>query len=224
MVLSAAVCSIHALIFPVLGLCFCRWLVLAITMMRFYVQKGTHKGLYRSIARTLKFFQTFALVEVKPISQKSIFNSGKTQLTISAPCCVFVLQVGHCAVGMWCFQLFFALSTFLYFNPLVQTLLLFFFWLCCRNREDFCDCNRGSSVLTDFHGLVRHQQHQTGERDASSATNYIHLYLYYSTHGKRSSQEFFLYFLSTTECIIIKFIQIVFILVRINSHKTSAVK
>ncbi|MEQ2309830.1 Very-long-chain (3R)-3-hydroxyacyl-CoA dehydratase 1 [Ameca splendens] len=40
------------------------WLVLAITMMRFYIQKGTHKGLYRSIARTLKFFQTFALVEV----------------------------------------------------------------------------------------------------------------------------------------------------------------
>uniref|UniRef100_A0A3Q2CJB7 Very-long-chain (3R)-3-hydroxyacyl-CoA dehydratase n=1 Tax=Cyprinodon variegatus TaxID=28743 RepID=A0A3Q2CJB7_CYPVA len=41
------------------------WLVLAITMMRFYIQKGTHKGLYRSIARTLKFFQTFALVEVR---------------------------------------------------------------------------------------------------------------------------------------------------------------
>ncbi|XP_076014209.1 very-long-chain (3R)-3-hydroxyacyl-CoA dehydratase 1 isoform X3 [Genypterus blacodes] len=40
------------------------WLVLALTMMRFYIQKGTHKGLYRSIARTLKFFQTFALVEV----------------------------------------------------------------------------------------------------------------------------------------------------------------
>ncbi|CAB1418661.1 unnamed protein product [Pleuronectes platessa] len=40
------------------------WLVLAISMMRFYVQRGTHKGLYRSIARTLKFFQTFALVEV----------------------------------------------------------------------------------------------------------------------------------------------------------------
>lgn len=34
-------------------------------MLRFYIQKGTHKGLYRSIARTLKFFQTFALVEVR---------------------------------------------------------------------------------------------------------------------------------------------------------------
>ncbi|XP_056439586.1 very-long-chain (3R)-3-hydroxyacyl-CoA dehydratase 1 [Gadus chalcogrammus] len=40
------------------------WLVLAITMMRFYLQKGTHRGLYRSIAKTLKFFQTAALVEV----------------------------------------------------------------------------------------------------------------------------------------------------------------
>ncbi|XP_075903508.1 very-long-chain (3R)-3-hydroxyacyl-CoA dehydratase 1 isoform X2 [Nelusetta ayraudi] len=40
------------------------WLVLAMAMLRFYIQKGTHKGLYRSIARTLKFFQTFALVEV----------------------------------------------------------------------------------------------------------------------------------------------------------------
>ena len=43
----------------------CRWLVLAMAMMRFYIQKGTHKGLYRSIARTLKFLQTFALVEVR---------------------------------------------------------------------------------------------------------------------------------------------------------------
>ncbi|KAF3703692.1 Very-long-chain (3R)-3-hydroxyacyl-CoA dehydratase 1 [Channa argus] len=40
------------------------WLVLAMAMMRFYIQRGTHRGLYRSIARTLKFFQTFALVEV----------------------------------------------------------------------------------------------------------------------------------------------------------------
>ncbi|CAB1340676.1 unnamed protein product [Coregonus sp. 'balchen'] len=40
------------------------WLVLAMAMMRFYIQKGTHKGLYKSIARTLKFFQTVALVEV----------------------------------------------------------------------------------------------------------------------------------------------------------------
>uniref|UniRef100_W5MYH9 Very-long-chain (3R)-3-hydroxyacyl-CoA dehydratase n=1 Tax=Lepisosteus oculatus TaxID=7918 RepID=W5MYH9_LEPOC len=40
------------------------WLVLAVAMIRFYIQKGTHKGLYKSISKTLKFFQTFALLEV----------------------------------------------------------------------------------------------------------------------------------------------------------------
>lgn len=40
------------------------WLVLAVAMTRFYLQRGNHKGLYRSIARILKFFQTFALLEV----------------------------------------------------------------------------------------------------------------------------------------------------------------
>ncbi|KAL1270811.1 hypothetical protein QQF64_029827 [Cirrhinus molitorella] len=40
------------------------WLVLAVAMARYYLQKGTHKGLYKNIARTLKFFQTFALLEV----------------------------------------------------------------------------------------------------------------------------------------------------------------
>ncbi|XP_070264168.1 very-long-chain (3R)-3-hydroxyacyl-CoA dehydratase 1 isoform X2 [Myotis yumanensis] len=40
------------------------WLVLAITMVRFYMEKGTHKGLYKSIQKTLKFFQTFALLEI----------------------------------------------------------------------------------------------------------------------------------------------------------------
>lgn len=54
----------------------CRWLVLAMAMMRFYVQKGTHKGLYRSIARTLKFFQTFALVEVRPVQTQWFFSPG----------------------------------------------------------------------------------------------------------------------------------------------------
>lgn len=43
---------------------FSRWLVLAIAMVRFYMEKGTHKGLYKSIQKTLKFFQTFALLEV----------------------------------------------------------------------------------------------------------------------------------------------------------------
>ncbi|XP_070585620.1 very-long-chain (3R)-3-hydroxyacyl-CoA dehydratase 1 [Erythrolamprus reginae] len=40
------------------------WLVLAITMARFYMDKGTYKGLYKSIQKTLKFFQTFALLEI----------------------------------------------------------------------------------------------------------------------------------------------------------------
>ncbi|CAH2282331.1 very-long-chain (3R)-3-hydroxyacyl- dehydratase 1 [Pelobates cultripes] len=40
------------------------WLVLAIAMARFYLEKGTHKGLYKSIQKTLKFFQTFALLEL----------------------------------------------------------------------------------------------------------------------------------------------------------------
>ncbi|XP_016345562.1 very-long-chain (3R)-3-hydroxyacyl-CoA dehydratase 1-like [Sinocyclocheilus anshuiensis] len=40
------------------------WLVLAVAMVRYYLQKGTHKGLYKNIARTLTFFQTFALLEV----------------------------------------------------------------------------------------------------------------------------------------------------------------
>ncbi|XP_040208405.1 very-long-chain (3R)-3-hydroxyacyl-CoA dehydratase 1 isoform X2 [Rana temporaria] len=40
------------------------WLVLAIAMFRFYMYKGTHKGLYKSIQKTLKFFQTFALFEL----------------------------------------------------------------------------------------------------------------------------------------------------------------
>lgn len=43
---------------------FSRWLVLAIAMVRFYMEKGTHKGLYKSIQKTLKFFQTFAMLEV----------------------------------------------------------------------------------------------------------------------------------------------------------------
>ncbi|XP_074840926.1 very-long-chain (3R)-3-hydroxyacyl-CoA dehydratase 1 isoform X2 [Carettochelys insculpta] len=40
------------------------WLVLAIAMARFYLQKGTYKGLYKTIQKTLKFFQTFAVLEV----------------------------------------------------------------------------------------------------------------------------------------------------------------
>lgn len=66
---------------------------------------------------------------------------------------------------MGIFKIFFSLRQHL---SGCQTLLLccflvFFCLICCRNREDFCDCNRGSSVFTHFHGLVHHQQHQTGD-------------------------------------------------------------
>ncbi|XP_075068015.1 very-long-chain (3R)-3-hydroxyacyl-CoA dehydratase 1 [Mixophyes fleayi] len=40
------------------------WLVLTIAMCRFYMEKRTHKGLYKSTQKTLKFFQTFALLEL----------------------------------------------------------------------------------------------------------------------------------------------------------------
>lgn len=61
----------------------CRWLVLAMAMLRFYIQKGTHKGLYRSIARTLKFFQTFALVEVRVTA--TVFRVGVSHLYSHRP-------------------------------------------------------------------------------------------------------------------------------------------
>uniref|UniRef100_A0A452U939 Very-long-chain (3R)-3-hydroxyacyl-CoA dehydratase n=1 Tax=Ursus maritimus TaxID=29073 RepID=A0A452U939_URSMA len=53
----------------------CLWLVLAIAMVRFYMEKGTHKGLYKSIQKTLKFFQTFALLEVR-IVPTSVIVAG----------------------------------------------------------------------------------------------------------------------------------------------------
>uniref|UniRef100_A0A8C4WPF7 Very-long-chain (3R)-3-hydroxyacyl-CoA dehydratase n=1 Tax=Eptatretus burgeri TaxID=7764 RepID=A0A8C4WPF7_EPTBU len=40
------------------------WLVLAICMIRFGLNKGSNKGLYRSVEKILKIFQTGALLEV----------------------------------------------------------------------------------------------------------------------------------------------------------------
>uniref|UniRef100_A0A2K5ZKT3 Very-long-chain (3R)-3-hydroxyacyl-CoA dehydratase n=1 Tax=Mandrillus leucophaeus TaxID=9568 RepID=A0A2K5ZKT3_MANLE len=54
---------------------FFRWLVLAIAMVRFYMEKGTHRGLYKSVQKTLKFFQTFALLEVR-IVPTSVLVTG----------------------------------------------------------------------------------------------------------------------------------------------------
>lgn len=179
----------------------CRWLVLAMAMLRFYIQKGTHKGLYRSIARTLKFFQTFALVEVRQrqrggsgISVTVIrgassnvcdfysncllncdFNSGEVikprkkkilKLQVKNTdeyidvCPFFDFQVGHCAIGKWqplTIQRANGVSRHLASFQCSPVLIGY------RNCEDVCDCHRGSSVFSDFHGLVHHQQHQTGD-------------------------------------------------------------
>ncbi|KAG2458575.1 HACD1 dehydratase, partial [Polypterus senegalus] len=51
------------------------WMVLAVAMIRFYFEKGTHKGLYKSISKTLKFFQTFAVLEVR-IVRTSVIVTG----------------------------------------------------------------------------------------------------------------------------------------------------
>ncbi|KAL4635255.1 very-long-chain (3R)-3-hydroxyacyl-CoA dehydratase 1 [Arapaima gigas] len=51
------------------------WLVLAVAMAKFYIQRGTHRGLYRSISKTLKFFQTFALLEVRMV-RTSVIVTG----------------------------------------------------------------------------------------------------------------------------------------------------
>ncbi|CAM9684996.1 very-long-chain (3R)-3-hydroxyacyl-CoA dehydratase 1-like [Lampetra fluviatilis] len=40
------------------------WLVLAVSMARYGLAKGSNRGLYRSIEKTLKIFQTGALLEV----------------------------------------------------------------------------------------------------------------------------------------------------------------
>lgn len=70
-----------------------------------------------------------------------------------------VLQVGHCAVGtfrtlirMKCNHIHFSVCH-----------LWSCFFLFYRNCADVCDCNGGSSLVADFHGLVYHQQHQTGD-------------------------------------------------------------
>ncbi len=154
----------------------CRWLVLAMAMVRFYIQKGTHKGLYRSIARTLKFFQTFALVEVRIWVEKRFAVTCTQSLTWSVLIFMYLVFTGgtlcHRYVTIFVYVLWFILThkqmctilsaaaNWCFISPL----------LCCRNRENFCDCNRGSSVFTDFHGLVHHQQHQTGDCHITTQT------------------------------------------------------
>lgn len=45
------------------SLCF-RWLVIAVGLVRAYLTRGSYHGLYYSIEKPLKFFQTGALLEV----------------------------------------------------------------------------------------------------------------------------------------------------------------
>lgn len=75
-----------------------------------------------------------------------------------------VFQVGHCAIGKWRPLAMRPVNA----SPLILRWHLGSFQRSplltgCRNCEDVCDCHRGSSVLADFHGLVHHQQHQTGD-------------------------------------------------------------
>lgn len=132
----------------------CRWLVLAMAMLRFYIKKGTHKGLYRSIARTLKFFQTFALVEVSPMEKKSVLTELSRAYRVI---CLLGGTLCHWYVVIWYIYIFF-LSIFEHtaINN-SQWWWLTTLHLCCRNCEDFCHCHRGSSVFEDFHGLARCQ-------------------------------------------------------------------
>jgi len=55
-------------------MCVCRWLVIAVGLVRAYLARGSYHGLYYSIEKPLKFFQTGALLEVR---QQSIphFNT-----------------------------------------------------------------------------------------------------------------------------------------------------
>lgn len=41
-----------------------RWLVIAVGLVRAYLARGSYHGLYYSIEKPLKFFQTGALLEV----------------------------------------------------------------------------------------------------------------------------------------------------------------
>lgn len=43
----------------------CRWLVIAVGLVRAYLARGSYHGLYYSIEKPLKFFQTGALLEVR---------------------------------------------------------------------------------------------------------------------------------------------------------------
>lgn len=76
-----------------------------------------------------------------------------------------VLQVGHCAIGMFRTPIVIKGNHVCVGAP-VSAAAFFCF---CRNCEDIRDRHWGSSLLTDFHGLVHRQQHPTGDRPSSAA-------------------------------------------------------
>uniref|UniRef100_A0A4W4G504 Very-long-chain (3R)-3-hydroxyacyl-CoA dehydratase n=1 Tax=Electrophorus electricus TaxID=8005 RepID=A0A4W4G504_ELEEL len=52
------------------------WLVIAVGLVRAYLARGSYHGLYYSIEKPLKFFQTGALLEVRGIVPSSVVLTG----------------------------------------------------------------------------------------------------------------------------------------------------
>jgi len=135
-------------------------------------QERHTQGSVQKYSKDIKVFPDLCVSWGKTLSTIREENKRKSHLT---NCIVyFVFQVGHCAIGMCSFCPFFVQIS-IHLSPIHclhgSWFLHFYFfcpWLCCRNCEDFCDCNWGSSVFTDFHGLVCHKRHQTGEYYAKS--------------------------------------------------------
>lgn len=55
----------HACVCVRVYVCSPRWLVIAVGLVRAYLARGSYHGLYYSIEKPLKFFQTGALLEVR---------------------------------------------------------------------------------------------------------------------------------------------------------------
>ena len=152
------------------------------------MEKGTHKGLYKSIQKTLKFFQTFALLEVS--FQRCLFLYH-----IYLKICLleqnqsyfayYLLPIDSLktsgdrdlfyAIDMWFFCLFVCLQ-------IVHCLIgefFFFNWFLClaeiafgavvdvffflRNCTYFCACGWGPSEFKNLHGVARYSQYKTSK-------------------------------------------------------------
>lgn len=58
----------------------CRWLVIAVGLVRAYLTRGSYHGLYYSIEKPLKFFQTGALLEVSGELRDTPTNDPRIEL------------------------------------------------------------------------------------------------------------------------------------------------